>query len=62
VLTASRDEIKLRPDFQDGTIDMDQLCQELHLKAKCSESGPVVDKRDVEEALDRQAKAKASPL
>lgn len=56
------DEIKRRPDYQDGTIDMDQLCQELHLKAKCSESGPVVDKRDVEEALDRQARAKASPV
>jgi hypothetical protein len=41
---------------------MDQLCQELHQKAKCSESGPVVDKRDVEEALDRQVRAKASPV
>lgn len=58
----SRDEIKRRPDYQDGTIDMDQLCQELHQKAKCSESGPVVDKRDVEEALDRQVRAKASPV
>jgi AP-1-like factor len=58
----ARDEIKRRSDYQDGTIDMEVLCQELQQKARCSETGAVLDKRDVEEALGRQARAKASPV
>ena len=48
-----RDKLANRPDFKDGTIDIDNLCSELRAKARCSESGVVVDHKDVEAALQR---------
>ena len=45
-----------RKDFKDGTIDIDNLCTELRAKARCSESGVVVDQHDVEAALQRLPK------
>ncbi|OCK84647.1 PAP1-domain-containing protein [Lepidopterella palustris CBS 459.81] len=42
-----------RPGFKDGSIDIDNLCSELRAKARCSESGVVVDHKDVEAALQR---------
>jgi AP-1-like factor len=48
-----RDKLSNRPDFKDGTIDIDNLCSELRSKARCSESGVVVDHKDVEQALLR---------
>jgi AP-1-like factor len=50
-LTSSRDKLANRSDFKDGTIDIDNLCSELRAKARCSESGVVVDHKDVEAAL-----------
>ncbi|OSS50979.1 hypothetical protein B5807_04291 [Epicoccum nigrum] len=47
------DKLSSRNDFKDGTIDIDNLCSELRAKARCSESGVVVDHKDVEEALKR---------
>jgi hypothetical protein len=47
------DKLADRPDFKDGTIDIDELCSELRDKARCSESGVVVDHKDVEAALKR---------
>ncbi|KAF2676058.1 AP1-like transcription factor-like protein [Lentithecium fluviatile CBS 122367] len=47
------DKLANRPDFKDGTIDIDNLCSELRAKARCSESGVVVDHKDVEAALKR---------
>jgi AP-1-like factor len=47
------DKLANRPDFRDGSIDMDNLCAELRAKARCSESGVVVDTKDVEAALKR---------
>jgi len=47
------DKIQQRPDFKDGNLDIDSLCTELRKKAKCSESGVVVDKHDVDAALQR---------
>jgi len=47
------DKLAKRPDFRDGTIDIDNLCSELRAKARCSESGVVVDNKDVEAALKR---------
>ncbi|KAH9864470.1 hypothetical protein J1614_010404 [Plenodomus biglobosus] len=47
------DKLSSRPDFKDGTIDIDNLCSELRAKARCSESGVVVDHKDVEAALKR---------
>jgi AP-1-like factor len=53
ILTTSRDKLANRPDFKDGTIDIDNLCSELRAKARCSESGVVVDNKDVEAAFKR---------
>jgi len=50
------DKLSSRNDFKDGTIDIDNLCSELRAKARCSESGVVVDHKDVEEALKRLPK------
>lgn len=55
-LTINRDKLSSRNDFKDGTIDIDNLCSELRAKARCSESGVVVDHKDVEEALKRLPK------
>jgi AP-1-like factor len=55
-LISSRDKLSSRPDFKDGTIDIDNLCSELRAKARCSESGVVVDHKDVEAALKRLPK------
>jgi AP-1-like factor len=58
LLTPHRDKLSSRPDFKDGTIDIDNLCSELRAKARCSESGVVVDHKDVEAALKRLPKDK----
>ncbi|PVH99525.1 PAP1-domain-containing protein [Periconia macrospinosa] len=50
------DKLANRTDFKDGTIDIDNLCSELRSKARCSESGVVVDHKDVEAALQRLPK------
>ncbi|KAJ4354778.1 DNA-binding transcription factor yap1 [Ascochyta clinopodiicola] len=50
------DKLASRNDFKDGSIDIDHLCSELRAKARCSESGVVVDHKDVEEALKRLPK------
>ena len=55
-LKPARDKLSSRPDFKDGTIDIDNLCSELRAKARCSESGVVVDHKDVEAALKRLPK------
>jgi AP-1-like factor len=55
-LTNSRDKLSSRNDFKEGTIDIDNLCSELRAKARCSESGVVVDHKDVEDALKRLPK------
>ncbi|KAF2262004.1 PAP1-domain-containing protein [Lojkania enalia] len=53
------DKLSNRADFKDGTIDIDNLCSELRSKARCSESGVVVDHKDVEAALKRLPKETA---
>jgi AP-1-like factor len=55
-LIRNRDKLSSRNDFKEGTIDIDNLCSELRAKARCSESGVVVDHKDVEEALKRLPK------
>jgi len=56
------DKLSSRPDFKDGTIDIDNLCSELRAKARCSESGVVVDHKDVEAALKRLPKEKMNSI
>ncbi|KAH8730776.1 transcription factor PAP1-domain-containing protein [Phaeosphaeriaceae sp. PMI808] len=50
------DKLSSRPEFKDGSIDIDNLCSELRAKARCSESGVVVDHKDVEAAFKRLPK------
>ncbi|KAE9985133.1 hypothetical protein EG327_004801 [Venturia inaequalis] len=45
------DKLQDRPDFKDGSLDIDGLCSELRAKARCSESGVVIDQKDVDAAL-----------
>jgi AP-1-like transcription factor len=48
-----RDKLAQHPEFKEGNIDIDSLCTELRSKARCSESGVVVDNKDVDAALKR---------
>ena len=50
-LTLFRDRLQSMEKFRNGEIDIDNLCSELRAKAKCSEGGAVVDKKDVDKIL-----------
>ena len=56
-----REKIQQRPDFKDGTLDIDSLCNELRVKAKCSETGVVIDTKDIDAALNRLPTSGNSP-
>ncbi|EPS41511.1 hypothetical protein H072_4550 [Dactylellina haptotyla CBS 200.50] len=47
------DKVQSHPKYASGEIDMDNLCTELRAKAKCSEKGVVVDKKDVDTILNK---------
>ena len=47
----NRDRLQSMEKFRNGEIDIDNLCSELRAKAKCSEGGAVVDKKDVDKIL-----------
>ena len=49
----SRNQLQDRPDFQEGSFDIEGLCSELRAKARCSETGVVVDQKDVDAALKK---------
>lgn len=51
-----RNQLQSNPNFQDGTFDLDSLCSELRAKARCSESGVVVDQDHVEKAIKKLGK------
>ncbi|KXT08784.1 hypothetical protein AC579_7666 [Pseudocercospora musae] len=46
-------QLQSNPDFQEGKFDLDGLCSELRAKAKCSESGVMVDQDHVDAALKK---------
>ncbi|KAL9075793.1 MAG: hypothetical protein Q9157_003894 [Trypethelium eluteriae] len=46
-------QLQDRSDFQEGSFDIEGLCSELRAKARCSETGVVVDQKDVDAALKR---------
>lgn len=48
-----RDRLQSMEKFRNGEIDIDNLCSELRAKAKCSEGGAVVDKKDVDKILGK---------
>jgi AP-1-like transcription factor len=52
-LTSRRNQLQSNPDFQAGTFDLDSLCSELRQKARCSESGVMVDQDHVDQALKK---------
>ncbi|QKX59560.1 uncharacterized protein TRUGW13939_06696 [Talaromyces rugulosus] len=47
------DRLQSMEKFRNGEIDVDSLCTELRTKARCSEGGVVVNKRDVEDIMGR---------
>lgn len=49
----SRDRLQSMDKFRNGEIDVDNLCSELRTKARCSESGVVVDQQDVDKIMYR---------
>lgn len=51
-----RNQLQSNPDFQDGKFDLDGLCAELRSKARCSESGVMVDQDHVAAALKKLGK------
>ena len=54
--TKTRNQLQSNPDFQDGKFDLDGLCSELRSKARCSESGVMVDQNHVDQALKKLGK------
>ncbi|EME48873.1 hypothetical protein DOTSEDRAFT_67816 [Dothistroma septosporum NZE10] len=46
-------QLQSNPDFQEGKFDLDGLCSELRAKARCSESGVMVDQDHVDAALKK---------
>ena len=58
-----RESIKSRAEIKGATdADIEGLCTELRKKAKCSESGPVIDQKDIDAALERRLSSLPSPL
>ncbi|KAL1955712.1 hypothetical protein VTO42DRAFT_8184 [Malbranchea cinnamomea] len=49
------DRLQSLDKFRNGEIDVDSLCSELRTKARCSESGVVVDKKDLDDIVTRAA-------
>ncbi|MBE7179773.1 MAG: hypothetical protein INR71_00950 [Terriglobus roseus] len=56
-----RDTLQQNPEFKEGSFDIDGLCSELRAKARCSESGVVVDQKDVDAALKRMPRPGSQP-
>lgn len=44
-----RDRLQCMEKFRDGEIDIDNLCNQLRAKARCSEGGAVVSTKDVDD-------------
>jgi AP-1-like factor len=55
-----RDKIQEREEFKNGNLDIDGLCNELRSKARCSETGVVIDQKDVDAALQRLPASRAN--
>lgn len=58
--SAYRRQIQTLPEFKDGTLDIDALCSEMKAKARCTESGAVVDRKDVDDIFNRASQNKNS--
>ncbi|PYH49257.1 putative bZIP transcription factor AP-1/Yap1 [Aspergillus saccharolyticus JOP 1030-1] len=51
--TQNRDRLQSMEKFRNGELDVDNLCSELRMKARCSEGGVVVNQQDVEDIMGR---------
>ena len=51
-----RNQLQTNSDFQEGKFDLDSLCSELKAKARCSESGVMVDQDHVDAAIRKLGK------
>lgn len=58
---SARNQLQSNPDFQDGKFDLDSLCSELRSKARCSESGVMVQEKHVEAALRKLGGSEPPP-
>ncbi|RAL13737.1 putative bZIP transcription factor AP-1/Yap1 [Aspergillus homomorphus CBS 101889] len=47
------DRLQSMERFRNGELDVDNLCSELRMKARCSEGGVVVNQQDVEDIMGR---------
>ncbi|RAH64294.1 putative bZIP transcription factor AP-1/Yap1 [Aspergillus aculeatinus CBS 121060] len=47
------DRLQSMEKFRNGELDVDNLCSELRMKARCSEGGVVVNQQDVEDIMGR---------
>jgi len=52
-LIASRDRLQACPRVQEGGFDLDLLCSDLQKKAKCSETGAVVNETDFNKIIQK---------
>lgn len=63
-LTYIRDRLQACPKVKDGEFDLDLLCKDLQKKAKCSETGAVVNESDFNKIMksyvDQQVADKAN--
>jgi AP-1-like factor len=50
-----RDRLQACPKVKDGDFDLDNLCKDLQKKAKCSETGAVVDESDFQKIMQTYA-------
>jgi AP-1-like factor len=51
----SRDRLQACPKVKDGEFDLDNLCKDLQKKAKCSETGAVVEESDFQKIMQSYA-------
>ena len=49
-----RNRLQSMEKFRNGEIDMDNLCSELRAKARCSETGALVDEEDFDKIMSRE--------
>ncbi|PWY83817.1 PAP1-domain-containing protein [Aspergillus sclerotioniger CBS 115572] len=47
------DRLQSMEKFRNGELDVDHLCSELRMKARCSEGGVVVNQQDVDDIMGR---------
>jgi len=52
------DRLQSMEKFHNGQVDLDDLCTELRTKARCSESGPVINKKDVDAIIMERVQKK----